>query len=209
MSKIKIGWASDIHLDFVRGNNTDFHEQVRAAGLDALFLTGDLSSGKMLSQHLLGMADDFSIPIYFVLGNHDFYDSSLVQQREDVAQLSENIDCLNWLPTAGVVPLVGGSCVVGVDGWYDGRYGMAEEPTVIMNDWRVIEELRHMTDHKTLLSGLREIADQEADAAYSLLSNAVAEGFKKVFFLTHVPPWKEAAWHMMNHSSDDLGTLVH
>ena len=43
--------------------------------------------------------------IYFVLGNHDYYGSSLTVVREKIVAISLQSSSLYWLPSAGVVEL--------------------------------------------------------------------------------------------------------
>ena len=72
----KFGWATDIHLDFLGDDNKrliEFAEGLVRESPTGLFLTGDLSVTQKLVYHLSAIERVVQRPIYFVLGNHDFY----------------------------------------------------------------------------------------------------------------------------------------
>lgn len=194
-----VAWSSDTHLNFKQGN-VDFFNSVKASKASALLLTGDIAEAKDVASFLMDMESKFGIPIYFVLGNHDFYGGSFKQVRAEMEALTLSHDNLFWMPACSTVELADGVGLCGVDGWYDGRYGFAETPKLIMSDWMLIEELKaHRFDHLKLLDAMREVADNEADLARTQLRSA-AENYETVYFLTHVPPWIGAAWHVHQHS---------
>jgi predicted phosphohydrolase len=198
---VTICWATDLHLNFKEGNR-DFFDKVVYTEADAVFITGDVAEAKNVSEYLLEMDDKFDRPIYFVLGNHDYYGGSMETVRREMTNLTSTIDNLYWLPEAGVCGLTNDVAVVGVDGWYDGRYGKSDPPKIIMNDWKIIDELQGFKyDHGKLLDELRKIAKAEADLARVYLTEAAME-YSTVYFLTHVPPWVEAAWHIYHHSDE-------
>ncbi len=201
MHNVRVAWSSDIHLDFKAGN-ADFFDEVDYAAPDAVFLTGDIATAKDVAKYLMDMEAKWSIPIYFVLGNHDYYHGSMFQVRAEMEALTMGNDNLNWMPAAGVVEITEQVGLCGVDGWYDGRYGFTDPPKIIMNDWRIIEELKpFFRNMPLLLNKMQEIADAEADLARILLCEA-AKKYQTVYFLTHVPPWIEAAWHE-HHCSEE------
>jgi Icc-related predicted phosphoesterase len=198
---LRIAWCTDLHLNFQKGNKAFFDKILRVKP-DALFISGDIAEASDVSPFVADMEAKFDIPIYFVLGNHDYYHGSLKQVRSEMEALNEGVDNIHWLPGAGVKELAPGVCVVGVDGWYDGRYGMVDPPKVVINDWRIIEELRPFySNQQLLLSELRELADAEAALARVYLEEASGK-YHTVYFITHVPPWVEAAWHQYNFSEE-------
>jgi hypothetical protein len=82
------------------------------------------------------------VPIYFVLGNHDFYHGSIAAVRQAVARQSAASRWLHWLPISGVVPLTATTALVGHDSWADGRLGDFLGSEVLLNDYVLIAELR-------------------------------------------------------------------
>ena len=196
-----IAWATDLHLNFHKGNKAFFNKVTRI-GPDAMFITGDIAEANNVADFISDMEATFDIPIYFVLGNHDYYHGSMKQVRSEMEGLTRSIDNIHWLPESGICELTEDVCVVGVDGWYDGRYGLADTPKLVMNDWQIIEELRPFyKNHPLLLSELREIAEAEAALARVYIEEA-AKKYNTVYFLTHVPPWVEASWHQNQHSDE-------
>jgi predicted MPP superfamily phosphohydrolase len=86
---LRLGWLTDIHLNFVSSpKRAEFYAQVRQENLDALLLGGDIGEAHSVTKLLAEVADGLQIPIYFVLGNHDFYRGSFATVREDVKRQS-------------------------------------------------------------------------------------------------------------------------
>ena len=88
------------------------------------------------------MAQHIAKPIYFVLGNHDYYQSSVESVRQKVTQLSQENPSVNWLPETSLVQLNKDTLLLGEDCWADGRYGNYADSRVMLNDSRMIQELR-------------------------------------------------------------------
>jgi len=57
----------------------------------------------------------------FILGNHDYYQGSVVKVRQKIAELSQENPLLHWLPKIGLVYLSKDTILVGEDCWADGR----------------------------------------------------------------------------------------
>jgi 3',5'-cyclic-AMP phosphodiesterase len=73
------------------------------------------------------------VPIYFVLGNQDFYGGSIAAVREAVARKAAASRWLHWLPESGVIPLTANTALVGHDSWADGRLGDFFRSEVMLN----------------------------------------------------------------------------
>ena len=115
---------------------------------------------------------------------------------------------LVYLNLAGVVELTPNTALVGHDGWADGRLGDFEGSDVILNDFLLIDELRcwrdsHTLDKPALRRVLELLGDEAAGYLRSVLAPA-AEKYPQVIVATHVPPFREAAWHQGRPSSDDF-----
>ena len=189
----KIAWCTDIHLDWEE-DKLSFLGSLDAINPDYVFLTGDIAEGHSIEGFLTKISD-LRANIYFILGNHDYFGSSFTKVRAAMVELCDKYENLHWLPNSGVVELTKGVGLVGVDGWYDARCGATSPIKFIMNDWRLIEELKpYEHRHIELVDKIREIADKEVKLAKLYLREA-ASNYNNVFFLTHVPPWREAAWY--------------
>src|SRR5205814_6880233 len=118
-------------------------------------------------------------PVYFVLGNHDFYRGSIGQVRARVAELARASPWLRWLPEAGVVPLTERACLVGHDGWGDGRLGNPVGSQVMLNDFLLIQEFAGLT-RPELLARLNALGDEAAAYFAAHLPAALAR-FEHVY----------------------------
>lgn len=199
---MRLAWATDIHLNFLsRKELGDFFEQIRATRADALIVTGDIAEAPSVQRLLLTMAEAIARPVYFVLGNHDFYHGSIAEVRRAMAALGERSPHLRWLTGAGVVELTPGVALVGHEGWADGRIGDYARSPVLLNDYFCIEDLAGR-DRDTRLVELHRLGDEAARELRVPLSAAL-DRYPRVFVATHAPPFREACWHEGQISNDD------
>ncbi|HYU16074.1 MAG TPA: metallophosphoesterase [Candidatus Acidoferrum sp.] len=197
---MKLAWATDVHLDLIPPREVErFADAVAAEQPDALALSGDIAEAPTLEAILEVLAARLDRPIYFVLGNHDFYRGDIASVRARAAGLAGRSAHLVWLPAAGVVPLSRSTALVGVDGWGDGRLGDFAGSRIDLADWVLIADLRLARDAR--LARLRALGDESAAELRRLLGQALA-GFEEVVVVTHVPPFREAAWHEGRPSDD-------
>src|SRR5690348_152191 len=114
----RLAWLSDIHLNFVAPHRIDaLCRSVKAHDADAVLLTGDVAEGPELVEHLEGLDERLGLPLYYVLGNHDFYRGSIARVRATVEDLAARSPRLCWLPRAGVVAVTELTGLIGHDGW--------------------------------------------------------------------------------------------
>ncbi len=85
----RLAWATDVHLNFLAANGLDaFCESLSRQEADAVVITGDIAEAPSLESLLSIVAAELKTPIFFVLGNHDYYRSSIPRVREVVTALS-------------------------------------------------------------------------------------------------------------------------
>jgi Icc-related predicted phosphoesterase len=196
-------WLTDLHLNFVPGGpRRKFYETLRAAQADVILLGGDIAEAPSLAEYLSELEVAVEQPIYFVLGNHDFYHSSFAAVRREVKALVKSAERLVWLTTVGVVPLTETTALIGHDSWADGRLGDGASSGVMLNDFLLIKELRTKSQAE-LFARLGELGDRAAKEAEANLCQALAR-YRRVIFLTHVPPFREACWHEGRISDNDF-----
>ena len=166
-----------------------------------MLVSGDIAESTSVVSYLQWMADRIDCPIYFVLGNHDFYYSSIRQVRAQVIELCRQDARLTWLGETSPIPLTANVGLVGHDGWADGRLGDYERSLVMMNDYRLIEEFAG-ADKRKRWQLLKEEADVAVRHIAAVLPTALA-AFPRVILVTHVPPFRDACWHAGKISDDE------
>jgi 3',5'-cyclic AMP phosphodiesterase CpdA len=198
----RIAWLTDIHLNFVAADGIEqFYGGLAALHPDAVLLGGDIAEAHDLIRHLHRLATALPYPIYFVLGNHDFYRGSISQVRHNIAEFCAVTPNVIWLTAAGVIELAPQVGLVGHDGWADGRLGDYERSPIMLNDYLLIEELAQV-DRIARWQLLKQFGDEAADHVLRVLPAAL-DTYPHVIFLTHVPPFREACWHQGQISNDD------
>jgi hypothetical protein len=188
----RLAWLTDIHLNFLRqaGLKAFFTSLPEA---DAFVITGDIGEAHDVAAHLRAFAE--LGPVYFVLGNHDFYRGSIAGVRAEVRELCRDVPNLRWMPDAGVVAITESTCLVGHDGWGDGRLGDYQGSDVMLNDFALIGEFGGFyEDPAERLAKLHAFGDEAAAHVRAVLPDALGR-FRHVVVLTHVPPFRESCWH--------------
>ncbi len=199
---MKLGWLSDIHLNFLDdASRGRFLESLSVHPVDAWLLSGDVGEATSIVGYLQELAREIQVPMYFVLGNHDFYRGSIRGVVAEVASMARSSDRLAWLTSADPEPLAANVAVVGDDGWADGRLGDPLGTPVELNDFYLIEEL---TGHPRaeLVQRLNRLGDHAAARLGPKLEDA-AERHAHVVVVTHAPPFEGATWHEGEISSPD------
>jgi 3',5'-cyclic-AMP phosphodiesterase len=196
----RLAWLTDIHLNFLRQDGLKaFFASLPEA--DAFAITGDIGEAHDVVAHLRAFAGP--VPVYFVLGNHDFYRGSITGVRLDVRELCREVPGLHWMPDSGVVQLTDATCLVGHDGWGDGRLGDYHGSDVLLNDFGLIEDFGGFyEDPAERLAKLHALGDEAADHFRAVLPEALST-FQHAVVLTHVPPFREACWHEGRISDDN------
>jgi predicted phosphohydrolase len=198
---MKIAWLTDIHLNFLRPPEREhFLSRVRDAQPDAVLLSGDIGEAHDVLAFLRQIALAWPCPIYFVLGNHDFYFGSIAEVRQRVQTLCQEEPRLRYLTQVGVEELAPGMGLVGHDGWADAQLGDYERSTVMLNDYRLIAELAGYSK-QSRQGVLRAMGQAAAEHVRRNLTEAF-QHYADAFLVTHVPPFREACWHE-GHASDD------
>ena len=187
----KIAWMTDIHLNFLqRPEVVKFCRDVAETNPDAVLLGGDIGDARTIETYIEIFRDALQCPVYFVLGNHDFYHGAIAEVRERIKKLSAGSGRLHWLPDAGIVPLTAKTCLLGCESWADGRFGDYAHSQVMLNDYFLIDELTRL-DSGERLKRLNHLADVVAVGLEEILPEAL-DRFQTVILLTHVPPFMEA-----------------
>lgn len=199
---MKLAWLTDIHFNFLRPPALEaFLESLAETEADAFLIGGDIGEAPDVALHLNALANALQRPIYFVLGNHDFYRGSITGVREKASHLCSACPNLHYLSNEGVIPLTVDTCLIGHDGWGDGRLGDYHGSDVLLNDFGLIEEFGGFDEDPAIrLSKIHVLGDEAATHFRKVLPEAVK--YKNILVLTHVPPFKESCWHEGKTSGD-------
>ncbi len=199
---MRIGWTTDVHLDVAGADVArGFATSLPGRGLDVLLIGGDIGDAFSFEQHLRAFEPQFLRPIYFVLGNHDFYGSSISEICARAGELARQSDLMTYLSQEEVIELTPTTALVGHDGWADGRLGNWEKSEIMLNDYWLIAELSGVGKAERL-EILNRLGDEAAAHLEKQLTRA-CRTHKRIILLTHVPPWTESCWYQGKPSNDD------
>jgi predicted phosphodiesterase len=205
---MKLIWLTDVHFNFLsKEDRKSFYEKIAAESPDKILISGDIAEADSVSMMLKEMVETINKPIYFVLGNHDYYNGQVNLLRSEMSKLTAAEPLLYWLPASGPQYLGDGTILLGQDCWADGRNGNYLNSPVILNDSLMIHELfsSRFFGKNSLLKAMQKLADADAQKLSLDLSNAIKNHFpKKIIVLIHIPPFVEACMHQGEISNDDF-----
>jgi predicted phosphohydrolase len=193
----RLAWTTDIHLNFLSSAEIDtWLQSIHTSNKpDALLITGDISEGDKLADCLSRMVTQLDIPIYFVLGNHDYYRSSIDCVRANVKKVCAEHDKLHALAQSGVITLADDIALVGHGGWSDGGYGDFLNSPIVLNDYLLIQDLAVCAlDLPKLLVEIQALGKEAGEHLRNVLPQA-AKTHRQVYVALHSPPFPETAWH--------------
>lgn len=185
-------WLSDTHLNSIPFwlRERYFTRHVNAHDFDSIVITGDISTGKHLKRDLIWLTQTFQeLPIYYVLGNHDYYGRGFQKTHHMVQPLAISHPNLTWLTETDVVSLSPSVALVGHEGWYSASFGNPLDMKWAL-DWFRISEMQ-------CLSILDRIAMFGMLASQSALHirrkvMAAVQSHDTILIATHFPPHAES-----------------
>lgn len=195
-------WATDIHLDHLENAEIfEFMDSVNSADPDGLLLCGDIATASSIEPMLELMDEHVMCPVYFVLGNHDFYGGSIENIRKLVSKRCKTLKNTCYLTGKNVVTFTKETALIGHDGWYDGRAGNYMASPIALKDYYLIEDF--MPLHKAARAQkMLSLADDGNQVLVKRLQSAFHKA-NLVILVTHVPPFREASRFNNQVSNDD------
>lgn len=198
---MRLAWATDIHLDMT-GNVIEKLQLLSksSSSCDAIILTGDISISNFVIQHLSILETIFEKPIYFVLGNHDYYGSSFSMVRRNVINLCNTSSYLRYMTNTPYVKLEQGKYLIGHDGWYDTQNGNPVGSSIFMNDWIQISDFNSALrgsyggfgiNKNVIIDISKKLAQNSANHIANSIK-AIIKSSEHIIVMTHVPPFKES-----------------
>ncbi len=211
---MKLAWCTDIHLNFLNDKKREeFYDKFMTDDIDAVLISGDIAEATNVDKIMIEMGNHIKKPIYFVCGNHDFYDGCVSSVRLSLAIAEEKYEYLHYFTATDCEGcfLTDDVYVTGSDGWADTRYGDVWKSHVVLNDEHYIKDLRdHQTNHSYGTPGKvgkwdkrKDLADQDAYHIKESIERVMDGKTKKVIILTHIPPFPEASKHRGVQSDDN------
>ena len=101
---MKLAWVTDIHLNFLEfADRKRLYQDIVETKSNAVLISGDIAEAPTVSEILEEMAQHIAKPIYFVLGNHDYYQSSVANVRQKVIQLSQKNSSVKLTSTKSAI----------------------------------------------------------------------------------------------------------
>lgn len=203
---MRLTWLTDTHLQFCCKKDQEiFADHVANQKPDHVIITGDIADANSIKSTLITLQERVGVPIFYVLGNHDFYNGSIKEVRKWATHNTITSGGKIFWMHGSFVKAKGNAALVGVDGMADGLLGDGKGSQIVLNDWRYIKEMSDrgmIYDRAARLEYLKKLGEEEAKTLALPLTQALAQR-SHVYILTHVPPWKEATWHEGEHSEDN------
>lgn len=200
MSKT-ISWGTDLHLDMA--DNEAYEKLIdsfKKQKPDMLIITGDTSEKMTCFDKLVEIQKSLNVPLYYILGNHDCYGST-IQGTKDAAKKYSTIQ---WLTDGKIIALNETTALVGHDGWADGKTGNFEK-LPLLPDFSSIEDFSGFgkPQWKKIMQNFGERSALESE---NTLLKAF-EKFSSVIFITHAPPFREACMYEGKATDDNWAPL--
>jgi len=199
---MNLDWITDPHLDHLSNEKEliRFVQQLNERNSNALLVTGDIAESQTVYDYLGLLSGAYQRPIYFVLGNHDYYGSWMADTHAAVRQVCAAVPpgILNWMPDVGVKMLTSSTALVGHGGMYDGQAGKPGLE-MAMTDFFMphgnLDMARALElGSRHLFELLLKLGQESAEHIQVNVRQAAGQGARRVLVLTHVPPFLESSY---------------
>lgn len=187
----RLTWCSDVHLEFLSDESiVRFSESLASYPSDGIVLTGDISNASKLVYHLSVLERIVSRRVFFVLGNHDYWGSSVENVRKKMHELHNVSQYMKYLSELSYVPVSPVTAVIGHDGWYDAIHGNWQTSNFGLNDWNNVHDFISVGGSANRASIVGVSRKLSLEAATSVMNSikAAVRYHKNIVILTHVPP---------------------
>jgi len=199
---MRLDWLTDPHLDHLRDEEMllAFVKKLHSRPSDGLLITGDIAEGPTIYEFLGLVSGAYQRPVYFVLGNHDFFGGFMSDAHQEVRTVCRAVPqgILNWMTDRDFIMLDETTALVGHDGFYDGQAGQAGL-TFSLPDFflpggnrDLIQALELGSRH--LFRLLERLGRESAAFLRTQIQGAIRYGARRVLVITHVPPFRQASY---------------
>lgn len=202
MKNEKTIWLSDLHFNFTDYSTfQEFVQKLKNEKPRRLLIGGDTGESEDVAFYLKTLEQNLDAEIFFVLGNHDFYGSSIPRVKKELIELTKHSNRLFYLDELPFVELTKNTALIGNSSWADGRLGNYELSDMKLGDFRYIGDFIGLTKEERL-KRLNALGDMAASKLKKSLEEAV-EKYNQIICLTHVPPFRESCWHKKKISNEN------
>lgn len=196
-NNFRLTWLTDIHINKLElPQRQHLYDEIKQQHSDAIAISGDIAEPDSVCTLLYEMASHCSIPVHFVLGNHDYHLELLSTVRNRISQLCNSCNHLHWLPHSHRW-LTQTTALTGIDGWADARHGDYTNSSMHQGDHRMALDFNHFKHlgKFALQQKMQQVADNEAAQLQQQLHAIQQSGnAKRIIVITHFPPFKEASF---------------
>lgn len=190
---MRLQWITDPHFSFCVNLIKPMIDKLNIINPDMLLIGGDIGESSNFDDFLKILSKGFSKPIIFVLGNHDFYGSSVKSVRERASSIKLTYPNITYLTTSDIIKLTDKVCLIGHDGFADGRAGNYWKSNVKLADSEYIWDLKLMSQSDRFKI-MNKFGDEAAENIKEKLQRTVKE-YEHTIILTHVPPFAKGGFH--------------
>lgn len=219
---MRIVWLTDCHFHLntpsMKRPFQQYVEKVATEEPDILLLGGDLCDHNSLDRLLGGFSKATKSPTYFVLGNHEFLNSSVADVRAQAAEYSHRHQNVEWLSGLDEpVRLSEDIALIGYDTWGDCRQGDLSAHNIrrrahqLLYDEIVdIQRIRTAAGNDTvrIAQAIISFLNQRGDEAATHLEHVgrkAARWARQIVVLTHAPLFPEATLYGKRNEPDLKG----
>lgn len=181
---LKILWLTDTHVDKISAENyQELLDFIIASKADGMWLTGDIGDPPRNIEFLKALFERYKKPVFFVLGNHDFYKYKIADMRFKMTQLVKSYPLANYLSeTPGLDS--DGHLMVGMDCFANTGQDIIQQMTWDSDHILDLDAL----NESHLTAQLNALAEKDAKRLLKKCQQQIHTHIKKVSILTHVPP---------------------
>jgi 3',5'-cyclic AMP phosphodiesterase CpdA len=189
-----LAWITDPHLNFLEEKKLQrFIAELARQSDDGLVITGDIAEAPTVIGYLERLDKALPFPVWFVLGNHDFYRGRITATRRAVSAFCKQATRVRYLTVSRVISLSPKTALVGHDSWADGRCGSFLASSIDMSDYHLIQDLT-CNSKEARLRRLMALGDEAAAHLREVITEALLS-HEEVIVATHVPPYAGACWY--------------
>jgi len=177
---MRIQLASDLHLELLAGTWPQEHVVMPAAGADVLVLAGDIDRGLRTIERFAR----WPVPVLYVAGNHEFYDSDWEPLRAQMRRAAEGT-AVRFLDNDAVT--IGGVRFLGCTLWTDYLSAGIPRPDAMAAAERFLLDHRRMQTRTGPFSAAQALEDHERSRAWLGQALALDRGMPTVVITHHGP----------------------